>query len=417
METERGTAAELEAWVGGFIMSERSDDRVAAWVDRTWRAIAVEVPAVAADADLAGLVRRAIDQHWRAFLDHLAGEASFRLVPAAVELAHELARRHLDLTLLLGIYRAAQRSSWVYATEVVRDAPVGLDHEGILVLFWTEAATWLDASVEESLLLHQHEAARIQQRGDAQRFEAVQALLGGTDRLERGPRELSAALGGYPVTESHVAVVLTALTPEALALLEPTAHRVASRLGRRAPLIVRPSGREAWCWVPADHLADLGSLGLDPVQLRISMAGPHPGIEGFVLAHQEAQAARSVALARSATVTTYDDVAVLTMLAADPEAAERFTRRVLGPLLDVRHDQLRDTVRAALTHAGDSTSLAEALGVHKNTVRYRLQQAERLLGQPIRPKARDLLLALDYADAFLRSQGSPAQDGQSVMSS
>ena len=50
---------------------------------------------------------------------------------------------------------------------------------------------------------------------------------------------------------------------------------------------------------------------------------------------------------------------------------------------------------------GASDRLAERLGVHKNTIRYRVAQAERLLGHPLRERAGDLLLALDYHDAFL----------------
>ncbi|MFT4262902.1 MAG: helix-turn-helix domain-containing protein [Nocardioides sp.] len=399
----------LESWVDGFIAAERDPERIDAWVRRTWAAIETDVPQLATipgREELGELIRVAIGEHWRAFLDHLSGEGDFRLVPTAAELARELPRRHLDLTLLLAIYRAAQRSSWTYATEVVREAPAGVDHEEVLVLFWTEAAAWLDASVEESLVLHQREAAQIQQRGDAQRFEAVRGVLEGRDGAELDPRELSAALGGYPATGSHVALVLTALTPDALATLEPAARRIAARFGARAPLIVRPSGREAWCWVPSERARpteprSAEAVELDPAQLRVTIAGPHAGLDGFVLAHNEARAAQVVALAGRTGLTAYDDVAALCLLALDPAAATRFARRVLGPLADARHGKLRETVRVVLTTPGGSEAVGGVLGVHKNTVRYRIGQAERLLGGPIQERARDLLLALDYAETFL----------------
>jgi hypothetical protein len=387
---------ELATWVTEFIAAERAPDHLDAWVARTWAAIAVDVPQIAADEDLAALIRTAISQHWQAFLDQLSGdEAAFRLVPAAVELAHELARRHVDLTPLFAIYRAAQRSSWTYATDVVQAAPASLDHEAILVIFWTQAAQWLDASVEESLRLHQVEAARIERRGDAQRFEAVRSLLAGE---ERDPRELSAALGGYPITGSHVALVLTALTPEALATLEPTAAVLASGLGSRHPLVVRPSGRELWCWVATGALA---TLEVDDARIRVTAAGPHAGLDGFVLAHQEARAALPAALARTSTVTTYDEVAAITLLHADPAAAERFTRRVLGPLAEPEQAHLRHTALTVLGTPGSADHVAAVLGLHKNTVRYRIAQVERLIGRPLAQRSGELALALEYADTFL----------------
>ena len=110
-----------------------------------------------------------------------------------------------------------------------------------------------------------------------------------------------------------------------------------------------------------------------------------------------------VALAprRMVAVTAYDDVAALTLLALDHEAAERFTRMTLGELAAPEHDQLRLTVRSVLTSPDNADVIAAALGVHKNTVRYRLHQAERLLGRPLAIRAGDLLLALDYYEAFL----------------
>jgi DNA-binding PucR family transcriptional regulator len=100
-------------------------------------------------------------------------------------------------------------------------------------------------------------------------------------------------------------------------------------------------------------------------------------------------------------VTAYDDVAALVLIAHDPAAAERFARTTLRGLAEPPHDRLRETVREVLTSAETADRLAERLGIHKNTIRYRVAQAERLLGRPLRERAGDLLLALDYHDAFL----------------
>lgn len=94
-------------------------------------------------------------------------------------------------------------------------------------------------------------------------------------------------------------------------------------------------------------------------------------------------------------------MAALTLLTHDPDAAERFARTVLRGLAATELAELRDTVRHVLTTADSADQVAKSLGIHKNTVRYRTQQAERLLGHPIRERAGDLVLALDYFTAFL----------------
>jgi len=66
-----------------------------------------------------------------------------------------------------------------------------------------------------------------------------------------------------------------------------------------------------------------------------------------------------------------------------PEAAADFATRILGPLLDLdrhRDTDLLDTLRTWLAHHGGWEPTATALGVHRNSVRHRIAQAERALG-------------------------------------
>jgi hypothetical protein len=385
------------AWVLEFVRSEQAPDHVDAWVQRTHDAIRAEVPDIATDD---ALVERGIREHWLAFLDHLVGDGPVVFVPAAQELAVTLARRHGDLSVLFKIYRVAQQASWSYATEVVASAPDGLDHGGILVEFWSAAATWLDNAIEESTLLHQRETRRVQQRGDAQRYDVVRGVLAGE---HHEPRELSAALGGYPLTTGHVALVLTALTPDAIAVLEPTALRLATTLGSGRPLVVKPGGRELWCWVPVTAPPGPLAVEVDTAAVRVTLGGPHDGVDGFVAAHADARAAQRVALEsrRPRSVTAYDDVAALALLATDPEGARRFTERTLRGLAAPEAERLRETVRTVLATPGGMEGAGRTLGIHKNTVRYRVGQAEKLLGHGLLERVRDLALALDYYETFL----------------
>lgn len=395
---------EMSAWLAAFADDQRRPEEVTRWATATADAILADGEIDL--ADLRPLLLKAVEEHWFAFLDRITlPDAGFELVPAAHAIALEAARRHLGLPLLLKVYQRAQEESWDFAVQVVRQAPSDLDHEALLVWFWTKATAWFGSSVEQSVLIHQAETNRIRQRGDARRFEVVSEAL---DTRSVSPTELSAALDGHPINIlGHVALVAHALTADSIEQLEAALAAVSRRSGGHSrSVLVRPGGREMWAWLalgePSDTVSD---TGIDPTAVRVTMGVGGSGLDGFVAAHLDAQAAQRVALApgRRDPVTAYDDVASLVLISHDPAAAERFTRTTLRGLADPSQRRLRATVREVLTSAETADRLAERLGIHKNTIRYRLAQAERLLGHPLRERAGDLLLALDYHDAFLTS--------------
>ncbi|WP_328531067.1 helix-turn-helix domain-containing protein [Nocardioides sp. NBC_00368] len=392
---------EISAWLAAFAEDQRRPEEVARWAAATADAILADGEVDV--ADLRPLILEAVEQHWYAFLDRITlPEAPFELVPSAQAVALEAARRHIGLPLLLKVYQRAQEASWDFAVQVVRQAPDDLDHEALLVWFWTKANVWFGSSVEQSVLIHQNETNRIRQRGDARRFEVVSEAL---DTRSVSPAELSAALAGHPVNiPGHVALVAHALTADSIEQLEPALNAVTRRAGHVRSVLVRPGGRDVWAWLALGDLPDaVTDTGIDPTAVRVTMGVGGSGLDGFVAAHLDAQAAQRVALApgRHEPVTAYDDVAALVLVSQDQDAAERFARTTLRGLADPPQSRLRETVREVLTSAETADRLAERLGVHKNTIRYRVAQAERLLGRPLRERAGDLLLALDYHDAFL----------------
>ena len=86
------------------------------------------------------------------------------------------------------------------------------------------------------------------------------------------------------------------------------------------------------------------------------------------------------------------------LLGAQPRAAlEGFVRSVLGPLIDrdeSKSSELVESIRAFIEAAGRWEQGAETLGVHRHTLRYRVRQAEELLG-------RDLTEAEDRLEIWL----------------
>ncbi|BBH16110.1 ABC transporter substrate-binding protein [Nocardioides baekrokdamisoli] len=399
----------VEAFIMEFIARELEPERVEAWVARVAEYVAQGAPDLASDPELATMLLDTVRDQWRTFVQTVlpakeSAQVRFQLVPSATAIAVEVARRRLDLGVLVNAYRMAQRAAWDYATGVVAGLPEDLDHAELLIRFWSAAGAWLDATVEQSILLHQNETRRIQQRGDAQRFDLVKRVLDG-GVIE--PREMSAGLGGYAVTGSHVAVILVADGADSIAHLEATAVRLAERLGAPRPLLVQPGGRELWCWVSGVDAARI--VGLPGAEIlpgiRVTVGGPHAGVDGFVAAYEDARRAQRLALApRAPRVLVYDDVAAIALLAADP-AAEAYVRRTLGKLASDEPAivRLRETVAAYADSCGSVADVAERFDLHKNTVRYRLDQAAKLVGLPFDGNASAVGLAIAYYDALLAS--------------
>jgi DNA-binding PucR family transcriptional regulator len=92
-------------------------------------------------------------------------------------------------------------------------------------------------------------------------------------------------------------------------------------------------------------------------------------------------------------------VALASLITSDAGQAGRFVREELGPVAD-DSDQMR-RLRATLTTFLDEgmrpVRAARRLGIHQNTVLYRIRQAEELLGRPLTERRLELEAALRLA--------------------
>jgi PucR family transcriptional regulator, purine catabolism regulatory protein len=139
------------------------------------------------------------------------------------------------------------------------------------------------------------------------------------------------------------------------------------------------------------------NLRLDPARLRAGVGETVAAQDirhsylGAVMALRAAPAARRVASPRD--LGSYG-----LLLGAQPRPVlENFVRSVLGPLIDrdrLKSSDLVASVRAFIEAGGRWEPGAEALGVHRHTLRYRVRQAEELL-------ARDLSSAEDRLELWL----------------
>ena len=129
----------------------------------------------------------------------------------------------------------------------------------------------------------------------------------------------------------------------------------------------------------AEHVGDRLSRTV-AISRGFTVAADRPGAEAEARSTLEAALALDAPprLARADRLAIYRMLGALHRLPDGP----RLARAVLEPLLDARPDVRRErleTLRALLTHGGVGEAAA-ALGVHRNTVAYRLRRIEAATG-------------------------------------
>ena len=94
------------------------------------------------------------------------------------------------------------------------------------------------------------------------------------------------------------------------------------------------------------------------------------------------------------------------MARGDAAGIERFVEDVLGPLIEAGDDGLVATLHVFFDTARSIRASAARLGVHENTIRYRLARVRSLTGLDVAGDASDQL-SVQMALLVLRLQGHP----------
>lgn len=235
--------------------------------------------------------------------------------------------------------------------------------------------------------------------------EAVTLADSGGSQLEIGARLRQAGLDpGEPL----VAVVADfAGRPDLQETIRTVLDDVAAGLGQ--PVVAADGDGRAVALlssaaddVPAAVRTALARLapGVGPAPMAVGISAPSaPGALAGAL--DEARYSRRLAELRGepVSVVSSDEVtSYVLLLATVPDEVRRtFANRVLGPVLayDARTGAgLLETLNAFIACSGSWTRASEALHLHTNTVRYRIERIERLTG-------RNLSRLEDRVDVFL----------------
>lgn len=392
-------------WIAGYSDRTQEPAELARLVTLVDNQVMADVPEYAADEELRRDLHASTRAHWRGFLSVLNRDRfEAHTPPEAHDLARTIARRGIHLAVLLKTYRVGQRAVWTYITRTLdEDVPDAELRAAVLVRFWERLSRWLDANVESLVGTYTEEREQWQRGALARRAYTVHATLRG-DQLD--PDTASQVLG-LPLRQHLTGIVLwaddTVADADVVRALEGAATSLAETLGGPRPLSIASGARGLWSWAatprPPAPDALTGVTALRP-GVRAAVGVSAPGIRGFRRSHREALAAQSVAITtgNSQVVTHYADVELACLAAGvgGRAAMSALIERELGPLAatDDAISRLRETLHQYLAHATDARRTGKALNVHRNTVRYRVQQAEQLLGRPVDERRAQLELAL-----------------------
>lgn len=250
--------------------------------------------------------------------------------------------------------------------------------------------TWVDAICGPLIDTYTEEMDRRLRDVSAVREAELDRILADDPR----DQQAAGARLGYDLGGQHVAVVLWLredAAPRTQRELEGLVSPIAALLvsaPRGRPLISRRAMGVIRAWVAGETAGTIAREPLDRL-LREAGAGlavgsPGTGVAGFRRSAEEAQRARRVAdlLHPDAALTCFADVAVEDLLTQDLDTAKAFALRTLGELADDTDASRRllGTLRCFYAEGQSLRQAAQRLGIHENTVGYRIRRAAELAG-------------------------------------
>ena len=326
------------------------------------------------------------------------------LPPSTLAIARAAVRRQVALADLMRFYRMAQDLGWQWIfgriTATVSD-PADLAKAIELATGWIFG--YVDGALVRAERAYEVERETWLRGTAASRAAAIDDILA---ERERDPQRASTRLR-YDINRQHLGVVAWVDTvPEdadAQPLLGPVIADVARAIAADSSLVHPAGSLAAAGWVSRRRPftpPELTALDISERSgVRLAVGDPDGGLKGFRRTHQQASQARRVATLlgpHGTPVTRYHDVAVTALASADSDHAASFVTRVLGPLAAADEDTFRvaTTLAVYLQENRSRGRAARRLIVHPNTVSYRVNQAEAILGRSIDIDTLELSVAL-----------------------
>jgi DNA-binding PucR family transcriptional regulator len=308
----------------------------------------------------------------------------------AIEFARRYAREGLPLDVLLRQYRLGHAFFWhtwaaTLSDQLPDDSGEALDAASVFLF------AYIDSVCARLAEVHTVERLRWDRSTNARQLRTVREVLAGdlTDEVQasqrlswRLDRRQIAIIGWWRADPDPGDVDADAL--------ERALDDLRRELRTTALTIWADDGR-LWAWVASDA-DDLSAGRLEelialPASAQATVGEPGAGLAGFRRSHEQAAAAaRVVQLAEQPrALSTYRGVALESLMLGDIAAVRRFIDEQLGGLAGpgASRARLRKTLEEFLDARQSPSQTAARLGLHKNTVIYRLSRAGELRGRPL----------------------------------
>jgi|GEM_PF-6741554 len=367
----------------------RTPEQMAVYAQRVYQTVRAEVAAYRAirdstvDRDFAQINRRNVELYFRLLAEDRAPRAEelADLESAAARRLHQA----VPLEAIFHSYHVGLRVMWECLLERAEDLDLG--HLAILTLEYADRVT--DAAAR-AYLLERERVSRSQQ--EATRLFFTRLFSGDFTDEPAVLREAQAL--GYDLSRTHIVVLVTAnlAQGQASTSVDMVLAQVRDHLERffpnsaivlmRAGLLFAVPGDSAQHVVASvsSGVADTTGLGRT---LTVSLGTPRAGVHGLISSFQEARRAQTLGaiLTPAQTVYRYDELRLFDLF-KEGEPVDAFVAEVLGKL--VAHDrqrqsQLLETLDALFASALNRKVAARRLGVHPNTLSYRIHRIEELM--------------------------------------
>ena len=325
---------------------------------------------------------------------------------AAIRYAHRLAERGIPADQLRRAYHLGSEGGRREIFGIIRDMDCpSRDKLEILHHMDGFLHSYIDWMSGEILTAYETEARRIRDYSASATASLIREVLTGTEVADRAFEHTAQ----YRLDQRHRAAVLwiDQANPavDYTSQLATQVRRIARGAGFAGPTLFTAVDRgTVWVWFSvrdADPVAGAAGLLAGMPAARIAFGAPESGREGFRRSHRQALAAERVA--RTAVVEdpvplSYDDpgVALATLLTSDMPEIRRWVAEELGGLAEQNPTAARlwETYSRFLETGSSYTRTGEAMTLHRNTVKYRISQAQGLLPERPQRTTAELSMAL-----------------------
>ncbi|MFF0489915.1 PucR family transcriptional regulator [Nocardia sp. NPDC004068] len=314
------------------------------------------------------------------------------------DLIRELYRRSVPQQLLFRVYRdSVGHAISAWSKELARrEVPTAMALAAVDI--YLAAVLRLLGSLDSEIADdYESERIRVASEWSLARLEVVRGLLA-DDKAD-----IAAASNrlGYRLSGRHVAAVLADAGEDgdSGSRLERAVEELQKDAG--SILTVRVDLRTVWCWMPELSCDEIESI--EDVKIGVGLAGE--GMAGFRRSHWEALEALRVAElmpSGAPSAICFREAEIVALCTTDPERARDFIRHQLGPLVEDTEAarRMRGTLAAFYAKDCNYRATAAELNLHHNTVRYRIDQIEELLGGQLMEEKLAKHLALRLFQVF-----------------